>query len=760
LAPGEAEAECALLQQRGIVDAVLSEDVDTIMFGSGLTLRNWSPEGSLKTKVATHVNVYDAQATKAGKSGLDREGMILVALMSGGDYIPEGIPGCGPKTACEAARAGFGAELCKISKKDCVAIAAWKERLCHELKTNESKFFRSKHTALVIPEDFPRLDVLTYYTHPVLSPNEKVEKLKDTLKWDQKFDIPALRTFVGEAFDWICLSGAKKFIRNLAPAILVKELRLQGEKAHSDMENEEEASLREAKLIKHIHVKRNHVTTDGVTELRVSFVPNDLVQLDLEAEDPDPEVPEDDLDTADEAAPSEDAEGVEEPTSPKKPRAASTYNPMVLEKVWILETFVKVGAALMVEDWEEKVRGAKRQEAAKPPKKRAPKRGKADTEGGMAKGAMDAFTRITKPGVSLAKPKSKSKTTEVEDVTTLVSSQSVQEPLPKATMASRPVFRMPLLMLNEPVSPQKAMVVDLLSSPERTPRPTKRVLRRSQSDTSALTKQGTIAHTIGSSVLPETPAIELIDEGIDTIVELPTSVTVRRHRSPFRRIQSTCDTPGRDSTLTLKYNSSTRLQAHRASSPALPELTDLLQSRCASLESASTSTQAKSLPSAPSTPRRKDKAKHSVIIIGSSPETPKSQRTIKDWFVATPTPLRLMLESNSQAQLECLNEEKFPLPPISNFAANLNRRETTASTLISDVTCAKKPSVTSGATLQVFKRPKELIRLRDSLEGAWRAEENVVLNPSGRKSPEKKRKRAGVREWRVSQVEMLDLTET
>ena len=107
MAPGEAEAECALLQREGIVDAVLSEDVDTLMFGSGLTLRNWSSEGR-GNKSPTHVSAYYSKATKVGKSGLDREGMILVALMSGGDYITEGIPGCGIKAACEAARAGFG----------------------------------------------------------------------------------------------------------------------------------------------------------------------------------------------------------------------------------------------------------------------------------------------------------------------------------------------------------------------------------------------------------------------------------------------------------------------------------------------------------------------------------------------------------------------------------------------------------------------------------------------------------------------------
>ena len=41
-APGEAEAECARLQQAGIVDAVMSNDVDALMFGSGWTIMNFS----------------------------------------------------------------------------------------------------------------------------------------------------------------------------------------------------------------------------------------------------------------------------------------------------------------------------------------------------------------------------------------------------------------------------------------------------------------------------------------------------------------------------------------------------------------------------------------------------------------------------------------------------------------------------------------------------------------------------------------------
>src|SRR5438034_7725968 len=37
-APGEAEAECARLQMAGVVDVVMSNDVDSLMFGSKVTI--------------------------------------------------------------------------------------------------------------------------------------------------------------------------------------------------------------------------------------------------------------------------------------------------------------------------------------------------------------------------------------------------------------------------------------------------------------------------------------------------------------------------------------------------------------------------------------------------------------------------------------------------------------------------------------------------------------------------------------------------
>ncbi|KAK4627004.1 Flap endonuclease GEN 1 [Fulvia fulva] len=361
IAPGEAEAECALLQREGIVDAVLSEDVDTLMFGSGVTLKNWSSEGT--SKVPTHVNVYRAEETKE-KSGMDREGMILVALMSGGDYITEGIPGCGPKLACDAARAGFGKDLCEVARmKDKEGLNAWRERLQHQIVTNEAKYFSRKNSKLVIPDEFPNQEVLGYYTHPCISTPEKLERVRDSLQWDQSIDFAALRSFAADAFDWRCLGGAKKFIRNLAPAMLVREMRLQSDGVQVSQEAQ---AVREKDFIIAIHGKRIHKTTDAEVEYRMSFIPMSLVPIDLTIEDKDDDfIPaggvEDPSDVESEFAPIPNSTADEDdaPTSPTKKRVARPYEPDQPEKIWMMHSFLELGCPLTVEDYEASLRDPK-----------------------------------------------------------------------------------------------------------------------------------------------------------------------------------------------------------------------------------------------------------------------------------------------------------------------------------------------------------------------------------------------------------------
>ncbi|EFX06036.1 flap structure-specific endonuclease [Grosmannia clavigera kw1407] len=395
-APGEAEAECALLQQRGVVDAVLSEDVDTIMFGCTRTLRNWS-SATATTSPPTHVSMYETDSLQQDKSGLDREGMVLVALMSGGDYLPEGIPGCGVKLACQAAKAGFGRSLCRLKRSDTSALASWRANLVRELQTNESRFFRTCHRKLLIPEQFPSLEILRYYTHPVVSPVEIVERVRADLEAveaadplvvmrERRVDIPGLRDFVGETFDWTDRAGAIKFIRVLAPSLLSRILLLR-------WSTDDGAEDGWPSVVKGISKQRTHASTDDTPELRVSFIPATVVSLDLEAENDAPAV----AFGRDGLALNSDSDFAE--PSPEEAhttgaRKASAYDPTQADVAWVTRAVVEIGAPRAVEAWE---KGQKPKAGTKRTKEKAANiKKKTAAVPSMPTGSLDRYVQVTK----------------------------------------------------------------------------------------------------------------------------------------------------------------------------------------------------------------------------------------------------------------------------------------------------------------------------------------------------------------------------
>ena len=390
-APGEAEAECALLQKQGIVDAVLSEDVDTMMFGCSMSLRRWTAEGERSGKTPTHVTMYTAECTEKN-AGLDSQAMILVALMSGGDYDSEGLTKCGPKLACEAARAGFGRELCQLAKDDVEGWRRWRERLQHQLRTNEKKIFKQKHKTISIPETFPNQKVLGYYKQPVVSSPEKVARLRESIKWEMDVNIPEIRAFVAEAFNWTYLIGAKQFIKTLSPALLARKLLTRNTTDDSVACNCEAKAVTEAHYVTAIHSRRAHWNTDGCPELRISYIPANIVDLDLSMEE--------DIDRAEDVMEGFEADGKESDHDEMgcsagltKGRGPSTYDPSHPEKIWMLETTVKLGVPLIVEVWEEDMRNPKKFATRKARQKAAVSKAMK----GTLHGAMDQYVKITKP---------------------------------------------------------------------------------------------------------------------------------------------------------------------------------------------------------------------------------------------------------------------------------------------------------------------------------------------------------------------------
>ncbi|RSL69950.1 hypothetical protein CEP54_002018 [Fusarium duplospermum] len=382
-APGEAEAECALLQQHGIVDAVMSEDVDTLMFGCTKMLRQWSPQSKRQT-CPTHVSLIDKEEMGLVDQGLDREGMVLVALMSGGDYDPVGIVGCGPKVAVEAAKGGFGKSLCRLKASDEKGIQAWKKSLVHELRTNESGFFKRRNKALAIPDTFPDFKILRYYTHPVVSPESSLDEIRDKIYQDREIQIEDLREFTREVFGWDYRIGAIKFIRVLSHAVLINKLLDTG--------------YDDAGHIKGITGFRNHVMSDLVPEVRMQHIPLEIIPIDLSKE-ADESITQgrtglalnsdDDID---------EAENIEETSGSKS--KSKPFDPSERYGIWALEALARRSVPEIVAEAELKhnarERALQKRKATTTKTKSGTKTSGTKAKSGMPNGALDKYVQISK----------------------------------------------------------------------------------------------------------------------------------------------------------------------------------------------------------------------------------------------------------------------------------------------------------------------------------------------------------------------------
>ncbi|KAH8102504.1 hypothetical protein BXZ70DRAFT_928765 [Cristinia sonorae] len=184
-AKGEAEAELAFLNREGYIDAILTDDVDAFAFGAKMIIKNASKNlsgnksnpalDSNEKESETHHWVYDAEAIRNhSEIGLTRGGLILFALLSGGDYDTDGAKGFGRTTARALARCGFGDRLLQAfelmhGQNMGTFLAQWRDEVNSELRTNSRGFLTRTSTTLTLPPYFPNLEVLKYYVNPVAS---------------------------------------------------------------------------------------------------------------------------------------------------------------------------------------------------------------------------------------------------------------------------------------------------------------------------------------------------------------------------------------------------------------------------------------------------------------------------------------------------------------------------------------------------------------------------------------------------------------
>lgn len=264
-----------------------------------------------------HVVVFRASEFNLPEINLTQGGLILIALLSGGDYHQAGLSGCGPKVAHGLAKCGFGDTLLSAAHtlpRDGLQeyLTAWKTDLAEELRTNSRGILGRKYNSLskAIPEEFPDIDILMSYAKPVTSETEgKTHKIKTN--WERPLDVGRIAHICELYFEWgVRHTIIKRFRTVIWPAAIFRFLREsilekdsqkagrssspatvhipQHEPPSSSPATSTAATLLHLHiggspicqdLILKIHSTRNHDSTDGLLEYRLEVSPKSLVAL-------------------------------------------------------------------------------------------------------------------------------------------------------------------------------------------------------------------------------------------------------------------------------------------------------------------------------------------------------------------------------------------------------------------------------------------------------------------------------------------------
>ncbi|GMF52491.1 unnamed protein product [Phytophthora fragariaefolia] len=219
VSPMEAEAQCAALEQLGLVDGVITDDSDIFPFGGQRVYKN----------IFHHQKFVEAFSARDIERdlGFSREQIIALALLLGSDYT-DGVRGIGIVNATEIAAAYPGIEGLREFKEwvqefdvakeaDRVASGDPKKKKKKKKKANKDdqdesedssdesdgktprdRFQRSHASARrrwELGDEFPSKQVVQAYMDP------QVDRSEARFSWSTP-DLPALRNYCANAFGW------------------------------------------------------------------------------------------------------------------------------------------------------------------------------------------------------------------------------------------------------------------------------------------------------------------------------------------------------------------------------------------------------------------------------------------------------------------------------------------------------------------------------------------------------------------------------
>lgn len=182
-APSEAEAECANLLQRQLVDGIVTDDSDVFLFGGARIYRHMFNE-------AKYVECYLLDDIDR-ELGLDREKLVRLAFLLGSDYT-EGLVGVGPV---------LGMEIMSEFPDSLRDFAAWWRRVqsgrdtTSDSATAFKRRFKKSKKSLYIDETWPSTEVVKAYMAPNVSTDDF------PFSWSG-VDLDGLRTYLRTYLSW------------------------------------------------------------------------------------------------------------------------------------------------------------------------------------------------------------------------------------------------------------------------------------------------------------------------------------------------------------------------------------------------------------------------------------------------------------------------------------------------------------------------------------------------------------------------------
>ncbi|XP_023947021.2 DNA excision repair protein ERCC-5 [Bicyclus anynana] len=193
VAPMEAEAQCAFLENVKLTDGTITDDSDIWLFGGKTVYKNFFNQKK---------HVLQFLSDRIEKSyNLTREQFVLLALLVGSDYTT-GVTGVGPVTALEIlASFPFNKKklLCEQPKQNTYQelITGLQEfkKWVKAGKRTDNISLKKKLKNIQLSDDFPSVRVVQAYMDP------NIEKSEEKFSWGE-IDITILRDYTKTKFGW------------------------------------------------------------------------------------------------------------------------------------------------------------------------------------------------------------------------------------------------------------------------------------------------------------------------------------------------------------------------------------------------------------------------------------------------------------------------------------------------------------------------------------------------------------------------------